>query len=81
MERSYPHTPFKAGGLDSREPEERRMGVVEEAAEWWVAMQGNPSLAEREAYLDWLRESRDHVAEMLRLWQLHGCPTSPKPNA
>lgn len=56
------------------------MGIAEEAAEWWVAMQGNPSRPEREAYVDWLQESPAHVAEMLWLWQLHGCPSSPNPS-
>src|SRR5882724_2750396 len=51
---------------------ERRRRVAEEAAEWWVLLQGEVSRAEREAYVDWLRESAVHVAEMLRVAQVHG---------
>lgn len=53
------------------EEREQRIRVAEEAARWWVAMQDNPSRAERIAYVAWLRESPLHVAEMLRLCQLY----------
>lgn len=53
------------------EATEQRMRVAEKAAEWWVAMQRNPSLAERTAYVIWLRDSPAHVAEVLRLWHVH----------
>src|SRR5580700_9534531 len=51
---------------------DRRRRVAEEAAEWWVLLQGEVTRREREDYVDWLRESSVHVAEMLRVAQLHG---------
>jgi transmembrane sensor len=51
---------------------DRRRRVAEEAAEWWVLLQGEVSRKERENYVDWLRESSVHVAEMLRVAQVHG---------
>lgn len=51
---------------------ERRNRAAEEAAEWWVRLQGDPPRVEREQYVDWLRESALHVAEMLRIAQVHG---------
>lgn len=52
---------------------ERRRRVGEEAAEWWQRLQdeGLPR-AEREAFVEWLRESHLHIAEMLRMAQVHG---------
>lgn len=51
---------------------DRRRRAAEEAAEWWVLLQGEVSRAQREEYVDWLRESAVHVAEMLRVAQVHG---------
>jgi transmembrane sensor len=51
---------------------ERRKRAAQEAAEWWVRLQGEVPRAEREQYVDWLRESALHVAEMLRVAQVHG---------
>ena len=51
---------------------DRRNRSAEEAAEWWVQLQGDVSRADREQYVDWLRESSVHVAEMLRVAQVHG---------
>jgi len=51
---------------------DRRRRAAEEAAEWWVRLQEHVSSAEREQYVDWLRESPVHVAEMLRIVQVHG---------
>lgn len=51
---------------------ERRKRVAEEAAEWWVLLQGDATRAQREEYVEWLRESAVHVAEMLRMAQVHG---------
>jgi transmembrane sensor len=53
------------------EATKQRMRVAEKAAQWWVAMQRNPSRADRAAYVVWLRESPLHVAEILRLWHVH----------
>jgi ferric-dicitrate binding protein FerR (iron transport regulator) len=52
---------------------ERRKRASEEAAVWWVRLHAEePSRGEREEFVDWLRESALHVAEMLRLAALHG---------
>jgi transmembrane sensor len=51
---------------------DRRKRVAEEAAEWWVVLQGEVSRAQREQYVDWLRESSVHIAEMLHVAQVHG---------
>lgn len=51
---------------------DRRKRAAEEAAEWWVLLQGEIPRVEREKYVDWLRESAVHVAEMLRVAQVHG---------
>lgn len=56
------------------------MGVAQEAIDWWVTMRNNPSLPDRAAYVDWLRKSPAHVAEMLRLWDINGRPSSPELN-
>jgi transmembrane sensor len=52
---------------------DRRKRASEEAAAWWVRLQteGLPR-AEREQFVDWLRESSVHVAEMLRVAKVHG---------
>src|ERR1700730_1415259 len=52
---------------------DRRKRASEEAAAWWVRLQteGLPR-AEREEFVDWLRESAVHVAEMLRVAKVHG---------
>jgi transmembrane sensor len=52
---------------------DRRKRASEEAAAWWVRLQteGLPR-AEREQFVDWLRESAVHVAEMLRVAKVHG---------
>lgn len=55
------------------EPIERRRKVNEEATEWWLQLQGQAmSRQQREAFVDWLRESPVHVAEMLRVASVHG---------
>lgn len=51
---------------------DRRKRIETEAAEWWLVLSEDPSRAAREQYVDWLRESSGHVAEMLRIAQLHG---------
>ena len=51
---------------------DRRKRVAEEAAEWWVLLQGEVPRIERERYVDWLRETPLHVAEMLHVAQVHG---------
>src|SRR3954464_3955261 len=55
------------------DPTERRNRAGGEAADWFARLQaGNMERAEREQFVDWLRESHVHVAEMLRVAQIHG---------
>ena len=51
---------------------DRRKRAAEEAAEWWDILQGELARPQRGQYVDWLRESAVHVAEMLRIAQVHG---------
>jgi transmembrane sensor len=52
---------------------DRRKRASEEAAAWWVRLQDvDLPRAEREQFVDWLRESAVHVAEMLRVAKVHG---------
>jgi transmembrane sensor len=51
---------------------DRRKRASEEATEWLVALQGDAPHALREQFIDWLRESPLHVAQMLRVAQVHG---------
>src|SRR5262245_29289533 len=47
---------------------DRRCRASEEAAAWWVRFRaGELARSEREEFVDWLRESALHVAEMLRI--------------
>ena len=50
---------------------DRRRRAAEDATEWWILLQGDVSRAQREQYVDWLRESPVHVAEMLRVAKVH----------
>lgn len=51
--------------MDARD---RRKLASEAAAEWWVCLHGEDfSRSQREQFVDWLRESPLHVAEMLRI--------------
>lgn len=55
------------------DPAERRARISEEAAEWWVRLRADGlRREEREQFVDWLRESSVHVAEMLRIARVHG---------
>lgn len=55
------------------ESTERRRRVNEEATQWWLELQAKEmSRQQREAFVDWLRESPVHVAEMLRVASVHG---------
>ncbi len=52
---------------------ERRERAAQEAAEWVLRMQDqNMTRAQRAEYVQWLRESPLHVAEMLRVSHVHG---------
>jgi transmembrane sensor len=51
----------------------RRERASAEAAEWWLRFEaGEMSREHREAFVDWLRESAVHVAELLRIAEVHG---------
>jgi len=52
---------------------ERRRRATAEAADWVVRLETSDLPREtREQFIDWLRESSIHVAEMLRMAELHG---------
>ena len=52
---------------------ERRKRASSEAADWFARLQaGEMDHAERQQYVEWLRESYVHVTEMLRIAQIHG---------
>ena len=52
---------------------ERRRRASLDAAEWYVRLkEPEVSRTDREEFIDWLRESALHVAEMLRIAQVHG---------
>lgn len=52
---------------------ERRRRTLSEAAQWWVRLRSQDlSPLERSEFVDWLRESHIHVAEILRTAQVHG---------
>ena len=51
---------------------DRRRRASEEAAAWWVRLQAEDrAQPERGEFVDWLRESPVHVAEMLRVAKVH----------
>jgi transmembrane sensor len=51
---------------------DRRRRASEEAATWWVRLRTEElARADRELFVDWLRESAVHVAEMLRVAKVH----------
>jgi len=55
---------------------ERRARAAQEAAEWVLRLQEqNMTRAQRAEYVQWLRESPLHVAEMLRVSHVHGALT------
>jgi transmembrane sensor len=52
---------------------ERRKRASSEAADWFARLQaGEMERAERQQFVEWLRESYIHVTEMLRVAQIHG---------
>jgi transmembrane sensor len=52
---------------------DRRGRAGGEAADWFARLQaGTMERAEREQFIEWLRESHIHVAEMLRIAQIQG---------
>src|SRR5688572_26746322 len=61
-----------SSGESVMDASERRRRVQQEAAEWWVILQGDVARDQRAQYVDWLRESPLHVAEMLYMARVHG---------
>jgi ferric-dicitrate binding protein FerR (iron transport regulator) len=60
-----------ADRITSDEGERHRL-ASEEATVWWMRLHFEElARADRERFIDWLRESPLHVAEMLRLAQMH----------
>ena len=52
---------------------DRRKRASSEAADWFARLQaGGMGREEREQFVEWLRESHVHVAETLRVAQIHG---------
>lgn len=52
---------------------ERRKRASSEAADWFARLQaGEMERAERQQFVEWLRESHIHVTEMLRIAQIQG---------
>jgi transmembrane sensor len=52
---------------------ELRKRASSEAADWFARLQaGEMERAERQAFVEWLRESYIHVTEILRIAQIHG---------
>lgn len=52
---------------------DRRKRAGSEAADWFARLEsGVMERAEREQFVEWLRESHVHVAEMLRIAKIHG---------
>lgn len=52
--------------------EQRQSRIAEEAADWLLRLEsGSLSSEQRAGFVDWLRESPHHVAEMLRVAKLH----------
>lgn len=57
--------------VDTPNAEERRRAATEQAAAWLMALRdGRLSASERGEFVDWLRESPVHIAEMLRASQI-----------
>ncbi len=56
---------------DTPDPAERRHAATEQAAAWLAAFRsGRLSARERGEFVDWLRDSPLHIAEMLRVGQI-----------
>jgi ferric-dicitrate binding protein FerR (iron transport regulator) len=52
---------------------DRKKRAAAEAADWFSRLQaGGMEHSEREVFVEWLRESHLHIAEMLRIAQIHG---------
>lgn len=65
--------------MSNRSGNERRAQAAEEAAAWMLRLDSEQlGLAERSEFVDWLRESPLHVAEMLRMGALQDALTEFK---
>jgi transmembrane sensor len=54
------------------EANDRRERAAQEAAEWFVRLDSDLPREERAQFVAWLHESPIHVAEMIRMAQVHG---------
>ncbi|MGH8237610.1 MAG: FecR/PupR family sigma factor regulator [Steroidobacteraceae bacterium] len=58
--------------MTNRIAEDSRISVPEQAAQWLLRWHcGDLSVADRFAYLQWLKTSSVHIAEMLRMCRLY----------
>ena len=58
--------------MTDRIDESPPMSIPEQAAEWLLRWQGGDvNIAERYEYLQWLKTSPVHIAEMMRVFRLH----------
>jgi transmembrane sensor len=60
--------------MTDRVDENAAMSIQEQAAEWFIRWHsGEVTVAERYAYLQWLKTSPVHIAELLRVCQMYAC--------
>lgn len=66
--------------MSSRREKERVALLSEEAAEWFLRLQDKrAAAADQREYLEWLKTSPEHIAEAIRIGQLHTLLASLKP--
>jgi ferric-dicitrate binding protein FerR (iron transport regulator) len=50
-----------------------QISIIEEAADWFLRARDRPlTAAEQQALTHWFRQSPRHIAEFIRMYQLHG---------
>jgi transmembrane sensor len=60
--------------MTDRVDENAALSIQEQAAEWFIRWHsGEVTVAERYAYLQWLKTSPVHIAELLRVCQMYAC--------
>lgn len=59
--------------MSGRDKNGKRAGISECAADWYVRLRDNDlNRVDQQRYMQWLKQSPSHVAEMLRMKRLHG---------
>lgn len=59
--------------MSERDKNDERARISERAADWYIRLRDEHlSVIDRKSYVQWLKQSPAHVAEMLRMEQLHG---------